>query len=322
MADRIPHNPEHPDGLGRRDFLKGLLATAATATVTASGCSTDWDRFFQKHYKELTAEDKQRVFDRVKREARERFNRELNLQDPKPIPGVAFAFAISLSVCNGNRACVHACVQENNQSREPAIQYIKVIELDHGTLNVEKGDMYYEGEVPRPGKVYLPVQCNQCDNPPCVKACPVEATWKEKDGIVVIDYDWCIGCRYCMAACPYGVRQFNWEDPEQAMSRYHYQDGYAFGNPREYRYQGRLVYAPVRTKGIVEKCHFCVHYLDQGLDPACVRGCPGKARTVGDLDDPDSVVSRLIRDKNGFQLLPEKGTRPNVYYLPPKRKEA
>jgi len=300
MADRIPHNPEHPDGLGRRDFLKGLLATAATATVTASGCSTDWDRFFQKHYKELTAEDKQRVFDRVKREARERFNRELNLQDPKPIPGVAFAFAISLSVCNGNRACVHACVQENNQSREPAIQYIKVIELDHGTLNVEKGDMYYEGEVPRPGKVYLPVQCNQCDNPPCVKACPVEATWKEKDGIVVIDYDWCIGCRYCMAACPYEARRFNFATPSLQAHELNTNVGYLSNRPR--------------PRGVVEKCHFCLHRTRNETYPACVEACPTGARKFGDLNDPDSDVSRIVKDKRVFVLKEELQTLPRLFY--------
>jgi molybdopterin-containing oxidoreductase family iron-sulfur binding subunit len=124
-----------------------------------------------------------------------------------------------------------------------------------------------------------------------------------------------------MAACPYGVRQFNWEDPARALDKYGYQKGYTYGYPEEYRLQGRLVYMPKRFKGVVEKCNFCVHYLEKGLDPACVRGCPGKARFVGDLDDPESAVSVMIRDKNGFNLLQEKGTKPNVFYLPPKRKE-
>ncbi|OIP91571.1 MAG: 4Fe-4S ferredoxin [Syntrophobacteraceae bacterium CG2_30_61_12] len=218
---------------------------------------------------------------------------------------------IDLEKCIGCRSCAVACKQHNAQPAGNWWNRVVTPGSDQHQTAPEKGREYF-----------LPIHCQHCQNAPCEKVCPVGATFRADDGTILVDYERCIGCRYCMAACPYGVRQFNWEDPEQAMSRYHYQDGYAFGNPREYRYQGRLVYAPVRTKGIVEKCHFCVHYLDQGLDPACVRGCPGKARTVGDLDDPDSVVSRLIRDKNGFQLLPEKGTRPNVYYLPPKRKEA
>ena len=105
------------------------------------------------------------------------------------------------------------------------------------------------------------------------------------------------------------------------MKQYEYQSGYTYGHPKDYRLNGRLVYMPSRFKGVVEKCNFCVHYLDQGLDPACVRACPGKARHVGDLDDPDSNVSKMIRDKNGFNLLAEKGTEPTVFYLPPKRKE-
>ncbi len=104
------------------------------------------------------------------------------------------------------------------------------------------------------------------------------------------------------------------------MQRYEYQNGYTYGYPDPFRLDGRLVYSPVRIKGVVEKCHFCAHYQAQGLDPACVRACPGKARHVGDLDDPDSRVSQMIRQMNGFTLLPEKGTRPNVYYLPPNER--
>jgi len=138
---------------------------------------------------------------------------------------------------------------------------------------------------------------------------------------VLIDYERCIGCRYCMSACPYGVRQFNWEDPAKAHQRSEYQDHYRYGYPEEHRHDGRLVYAPQRPRGIVEKCTFCAQYRDRGELPACVRGCPGKARFVGDLHDPDSDVSRMIKGRNAFTLLPEKGTKPTVFYLPPKAKE-
>jgi molybdopterin-containing oxidoreductase family iron-sulfur binding subunit len=172
------------------------------------------------------------------------------------------------------------------------------------------------------GEYFLPVTCQHCKNAPCIKVCPVNATYRDKDdGTVLIDYDRCIGYRYCISACPYGVRQFNWEDPLKVHERSGYAKGYSYGYPRDFKHKGRLVYSPKRKKGTTEKCHFCTHYKAEGLDPACVRGCPGKARFVGDPDDPNSEVSRLIRDRNGFPLLPEKGTEPSCYYLPPRRKE-
>ena len=94
------------------------------------------------------------------------------------------------------------------------MSYIRVLELDKGSINLETATQDYEGPVPKPDKYYMPVQCHQCENAPCVKACPVEATWMENDGVVVVDYNWCIGCRYCMAACPYDARRFNWKKPE------------------------------------------------------------------------------------------------------------
>jgi Fe-S-cluster-containing dehydrogenase component len=283
--------------LTRRGFL-GALATAAVAT---SACSTsEWDQFFQKHYKEMSAEEKQAVFARVADNTKAQFKRTVNVRDPAPIPGVRFAFAISLSVCNGNRACVHACVEENNQGRDPAIQYIKVIELDRGTLDLEKGDMYYEGQVPRKDKVYLPIQCNQCENPPCVRACPVEATWREEDGIVVIDYDWCIGCRYCMAACPYEARRFNFTEPKLKRHELNPDQGYLSNR--------------VRPKGVVEKCHFCLHRTRVGAYPACLEACPTGARKFGNLNDPQSEVAQIVRNKRVFVLREELRTVPSIYY--------
>lgn len=287
----------------RRGFLKTLSAGAAAVGLasTTSGCTpSSMDKFFQKHYKEMTPEEKEKVFARISEEAKKSHNVDINLKDPPPIPGVRFAFAISLSVCNGNRACVHACVEENNQSRDPAIQYIRVIELDRGTLNLEEGDMYYEGEVPKKDKYYLPMQCNQCDNPPCTQACPVEATWKEDDGIVVIDYDWCIGCRYCMAACPYDARRFNFKEPELHRSEVNTNQSYLSNR--------------VRPQGVVEKCHFCLHRTRIGAMPACLEACPTGARKFGNIADPESDVAQIVRDKRVFVLKEELGTIPNIYY--------
>jgi len=288
--------------LKRRSFLKvlaGAVGTTAAAASTGS-CGVDLDTYFQKHYKELTPQEKEKVFARLAEKATKKYGKNVRISDPPPIEGVSFAFAISLSRCNGNRRCVEACVKENNQGRDPAIQYIKVLELDAGTFNVEKGDMYYEGDVPKKGKVYLPVQCNQCENPPCVKACPTEATWKEKDGIVVIDYDWCIGCRYCMAACPYEARRFNYTKPEIPATQINPNQGYLSNR--------------VRPKGVVEKCHFCLHRTRKGFFPACHEACPTGARKFGDLNDPNSEVSAVLREKRVFVLKEELNTVPRVFY--------
>lgn len=219
-------------------------------------------------------------------------------------------WVIDLEKCIGCRSCMVSCKQHNGQP--PGTWWNRVFTPGSKEHMV----------APEKGKEsFLPVTCQHCANPPCVKVCPVDATYKSEDGAVLIDFERCIGCRYCIAACPYGVRQFNWEEPQKALDRVGYNENYAYGYPKEFRKDGRLVYMPVRFKGVTEKCHFCVHYQAEGLEPACVRGCPGKARYVGDLDDPESTVSKLIKDRDGFNLIPEKGTKPSCYYLPPKRKQ-
>jgi molybdopterin-containing oxidoreductase family iron-sulfur binding subunit len=145
------------------------------------------------------------------------------------------------------------------------------------------------GTYPDVKRLSIPVLCNHCSEPPCVDVCPTGASQKQDhDGIVFVDGDVCVGCRACVMACPYGAR--------------YYQDA-------EYTY----------FEGVVEKCDFCRHRLAEGLEPACVTNCMSKARIFGDLDDPNSEVSRLVREEGGIQLNPEEGTNPNVYYLPPER---
>ncbi len=142
----------------------------------------------------------------------------------------------------------------------------------------------------------LPVLCNHCDDPPCVRVCPTQATWKREDGIVMMDWHRCIGCRYCVAACPYGSRSFNWTDPRPAIQKL---------NP-DY---------PTRTKGVVEKCTFCEERLAKGRPPACVEVCPAKAIVFGDLNDGQSELRQLLRARYGIQRRPELGTRPSIYYI-------
>ena len=156
------------------------------------------------------------------------------------------------------------------------------------------------GIFPEVSMRYVTVSCQHCDNPACVKVCPVGATYKDPEtGVVRQDYDKCIGCRMCMSACPYtGVRSFNWEEPKHVV-------GHALGDAD----------VPAHQKHVVEKCTMCWHRLAKGLQPACVEVCPARVRYFGDLNDPDSEVSQLIREREYKQLLSSEGTNPSVYYL-------
>ena len=295
--------------LSRRSFMKasalGALLIGGTSTALLPlrkfKNDTSLEDFFQQHYERLTPERMERILRRVEKEIKERHGVDANVQDPKPIPDVQFAYALNISRCVGCRRCVHACVEENNQSRDPEIQYIRVLEMPEGTLDVEKSNHYYEPDkVPVKGKYYLPVQCQQCENPACVKACPVGATWKDKDGIVVIDYDWCIGCRYCEAACPYWARRFNFTEPKIPKEQINTEMAY-LGNR-------------IRKKGVMEKCTFCLGRTRKGLMPKCAEACPAGARQFGNLLDPDSVIRYILREKRVYVLKEDVGTRPKFYY--------
>ncbi|MBI5777833.1 MAG: 4Fe-4S dicluster domain-containing protein [Planctomycetes bacterium] len=219
---------------------------------------------------------------------------------------------IDLFKCIGCQTCAVVCHQHNSQP--PGTWWNRV--LTPGSEHHQVAT----GKYPFLSMQYLPLTCMHCDNAPCVKVCPVKATYQRKDGVVLVDYERCIGCRYCMTACPYGVRQFNWQNPDKEFAKTQYAvSDYVYGLPEEHRSEGRLVYMHKRPKGVVEKCTLCVQYIDQGIKPACVRGCPGNARFFGDLDDPNSQVSKLVRERGGFKLMEEYGTKPKVFYLPPKR---
>jgi len=144
----------------------------------------------------------------------------------------------------------------------------------------------------------FPVMCNHCDNPPCVKVCPTKATFvNETSGIVAMDFHRCIGCRFCMAACPYGARSFNWQDPRPFVENY---------NPD----------FPTRMRGVVEKCNFCGERLALGLEPACVEACKGTGAMVfGDLNDAHSEIREVLNKEFTIQRKPAAGTRPSVFYI-------
>ncbi len=163
----------------------------------------------------------------------------------------------------------------------------------------------FEAAFPTQDHAYLPTElkekpvivlCNHCDNPPCVRVCPTKSTWKREDGIVMMDMHRCIGCRYCIAGCPYGSRSFNWRDPRPFIKEI---------NP-EY---------PTRSKGVVEKCTFCVDRLALGQPPACVEICPEKALIFGDINTPDSEIREILKTRHSIRRKPSLGTNPQVYYL-------
>lgn len=292
----------------RRTALKAGGATlGAAAFARALSPLTEWtddlsmDQFLQKHYKELSAEEMEAVLRRHEADTARRYGREVTIRDLRPLENVSFGYALNLSVCIGCRQCAEACHLENNHDRLTHNSYIRVLEMTQGSMDMEHGTAIYDHPVPAPGKYYMPVQCQQCDNPPCVHVCPVEATWKEEDGIVVVDYDWCIGCRYCEAACPYHARRFNWEAPEIAAEEI---------NPDQAYLANRI-----RPQGVMEKCHFCLHRTREGRQPACLEACPTGARVFGNLLDPSSEIRWVLENKRVFVLKEDLGTQPRFFYF-------
>ena len=240
-----------------------------------------------------------------------------------------WAMVIDLDKCVGCQACSIACRFENNTpvvSPEEALKgrairwndVFPLLETSVGHVTKEVG---YNAA---PRTHYLTRPCMHCDSPPCVKVCPVGATYKDEEGIVHQNYERCIGCRLCTVACPYGVRYFNWEQPE-------WEDSFSLHlTPDRIEGRGKLEGPAPRPRGVVEKCTFCVHRLHkararadaEGREmrsseyvPACVQTCTGKARFFGDLDDPNSTVSQMARSLRSFRLLEEAGTSPGVIYL-------
>ena len=291
--------------VSRRSFLKILAFGTATAAVTTTPVAAEafeLPDIFRAHYKELSDEDKAKIIKRLEQKTKEKYGTDVSIKDYPERSDVEFGYALNLRKCIGCRKCVSACVKENNQSHDPQITYIQVLEMENGSFNMEKGKTDYMSDtVPQPGKFYMPVQCHQCENPPCVKVCPVEATWKQADGIVAIDYDWCIGCRYCMSACPYGARHFNFTDPVIAQDDINPNQGYLSNR--------------IRPRGVVEKCTFCSHRTRQGLLPACLEVCPTGSRKFGNLLDPTSDISIILKTKRVYVLKEELNTLPHFYYF-------
>jgi|Deesub1362A_J573_1020465.scaffolds.fasta_scaffold00105_29 molybdopterin-containing oxidoreductase family iron-sulfur binding subunit len=236
-----------------------------------------------------------RAFEEVYKVGKESVARGPHKYAPEPIPGTKWGMVIDVKACIGCRTCREACFRENNIDRDASFRYIKVLQMEKGKIEFEHADTDYT-EINKEEYWYIPIQCMQCENPPCVQGCPVTATWKEVDGIVVIDYWKCIGCRYCIINCPYWARHFNWKEPRVPPEEV---------NPE----------VPIRPKGVVEKCTFCIHRTRKGREPACVESCPVRARHFGDLNDPESPVSKILKERVPFRLKEELGTNPKIWYV-------
>lgn len=199
-----------------------------------------------------------------------------------------YGMVIDLKRCIGCYGCQIACKAEN--ATPPGILLARLFKKEFGTY-------------PNVRRISLPLLCMNCKDPACKAVCPTGASEQRADGIVTVDKEKCVGCRYCMMACPYGARYYHAKERE-------YFPGQGLTPYEKVGYQRH-------PTGVVEKCDFCLERLGRGLQPACVANCMAKARYFGDLDDPNSEVSKLIRDKAGYQLHPELGTDPSVFYLPP-----
>jgi Fe-S-cluster-containing dehydrogenase component len=214
------------------------------------------------------------------------------------IPGKKFVMVIDLAKCRNAKKCMKACQQEHQL--HPSQHHINVLEMQ----DTEKTAPYF-----------MPKPCQHCDNPPCTFVCPVDATFKRSDGIVLIDNERCIGCRFCIAACPYSARSFNWKEPKDA-SKYAGQ---------EYDIEKNVP----QKKGTVTKCVFSADRLRENKLPYCVSACPNGVYYFGDYNE-DAVtngttketvrLSELLAENGGYQLMPELGTKPSVFYLPPKNR--
>jgi len=235
-----------------------------------------------------------------------RMQRDLERALQKPVDQRKWAMVIDLRKCVGCHSCTVSCAAENKLP--PGVVYRPVLSEEIGTY-------------PNVTERFIPRPCMQCEEPPCVDVCPVHATWKREDGIVEIDYDQCIGCRYCITACPYSARTFDTGHfyTEGAPEK----DGAFVGEEaRVYEEEPTYGYGIARLReegespiGNARKCTFCIHRVEKGLLPECVVSCIGRATYFGDANDPKSLVSELIGSPNSMRLKEDMGTNPKVFYL-------
>ncbi len=210
-----------------------------------------------------------------------------------------WAMIVDLKLCAGKKdctLCISACHKVHNvPSFGNSKDEVKWVWKDSFENAFPEQVHEFQAENQKQSPVLM--MCNHCDDPPCVRVCPTRATWKrETDGLVMMDWHRCIGCRYCMAACPYGSRSFNWRDPRPFIREI------ATG-------------FPTRMRGVVEKCNFCEERLAKGGLPACVESCPAGALKFGDIRDANAPIHRVLQSNYTIRRRPDLGTQPQVYYI-------
>ncbi len=285
------------DKSSRRHFLKFSLAYGGVAAASsAMACEQDYKK--DGETVQLLSQDGQLVEVHTSQitPALPGPEPDTNREAREGIKGRKFVMVIDLARCKNELKCQQACNKMHHV--DEAKSWVKVLKMQ----DAESTAPYWQ-----------PTMCQHCDEPPCVKVCPVDATFKRRDGIVLIDNERCIGCRFCMAACPYTARVFNWSEPDL---------------PQEVM---EMQYSPESSVpaqcGTVEKCDFCPNSIRKGELPDCVTACPNGVFYFGDLNE-DTVTngsetvrfSELIRDRAGYRMLEELGTKPSVYYLPPSNR--
>ncbi len=287
--------------LSRKDFLKGA---ALTATGAALSCAAITKARLAPPTHDPTGEETIRVIPETRTVPKTdssdpliRMQEELRKAMAKPVEQRRWIMVIDTRKCVGCHACTVSCIAENKLP--PGVVYRPVIQEEFGKF-------------PNVQLRFFPRPCMQCDNPPCVPVCPVNATWKRPDGITAIDYDKCIGCRYCVAACPYGARTsdfgHHYTDDTPEKQPYEELPNHEYGKSWNRENHG----SPV---GNARKCQFCLHRLEKGQLPQCVTTCIARANYFGDGNDLDSLVAQKARAANQIKLLEEKGTKPKVIYL-------
>jgi len=298
---------EKPKKNSRRDFLQQLgmvgVGSILGGSAILAGINYDRKKTESQRIRVLTAENELLEIEKsdTTKVIKSKYENltYLQKQGRDGIAGKRFVMVIDLSKCKNARKCMQAC--QNAHHLRPEQHHINVLKMQ---------------ETETTPAFYMPKPCQHCDNPPCVSVCPVDATFKRADGIVLIDNERCIGCRFCIAACPYSARIFNWAEPIHAQA------------DKDLTYNVELN-VPQR-KGTISKCLFSADRAREGKLPYCVSACPNGVYYYGD-ENEDAVTNgttketvrfkKLLEDNGGYTLMPELGTKPRVYYLPPKGKD-
>lgn len=285
----------------RREFLKtlGIIGAAGASGALAMYFGQQYESLKTgKKIKLLTVDNKVVEFENGELKEYENTAENFIERGREGIPGKSWVMVIDLSRCRNARKCIAAC--QNAHKLRPEQYHINTLQMQDS----ENTPPYF-----------MPKPCQHCDNPPCVSVCPVDATFKRNDGIVLIDNERCIGCRFCIAACPYSARIFHWFDPKDA---------------EKYANQIYDIELNVPQKrGTVTKCLFSADRLRKGELPYCVSNCPNNVYYFGDKNEDavtngttkeTVVLSKLLKDNAAYRLMEELGQEPHVYYLPPKNR--